>query len=211
MSDTINEIREGVIEGDRQAVERIVRIAIEESLEPNKIMFDALVPAMAEVGTLYECGDYFVPEMMISARAMQTGLDILRPLMAEAGVNPLGRVVLGTVEGDLHDIGKNLVGMMLEGAGFEVEDLGVDVKTETYISAVTDQVNVLGMSALLTTTIPKMKSVIDALEEAGMRSNVVVVVGGAPVTQEFADQIGADGYAPDASRAATVIKNLLEV
>jgi 5-methyltetrahydrofolate--homocysteine methyltransferase len=165
---------------------------------------------MTEVGRRFEEGDYYVPEMLIAARAMKGGLAILKPLLADSDVQPLGKIVLGTVKGDLHDIGKNLVGMMLEGAGFEIVDLGVDVASEKFIEAVeTGGIDVLGMSALLTTTMPLMKATIDGLVEAQLRDQVKIIVGGAPVTQSYADDIGADGYAPDASRATSLAKSLV--
>jgi 5-methyltetrahydrofolate--homocysteine methyltransferase len=204
----LDNLRQLVIDGRRHEVRETVQEALKGGSTPHEIMFDALIPAMSDVGELYEQGEYYIPEMMISARAMQAGLDILRPIMADDGIKPLAKVVLGTVEGDLHDIGKNLVGMMLRGAGFEVVDLGVDVKSDAFVDAVTDDVQVVGMSALLTTTIPMMKKVIAAIAESGLREKVYIVVGGAPLTQEFAEAIGADGYAPDASRAVAVIKEL---
>jgi 5-methyltetrahydrofolate--homocysteine methyltransferase len=165
---------------------------------------------MAEVGRLFEAGEYFVPEVLIAARAMKSGLTILKPKLVEADVEPVGTVAAGTVKGDLHDIGKNLVCMMLEGAGFEIVDLGTDVSPETFVDAVKNQgVDVVAMSALLTTTMPNMKTTLDALQEAGVRDKVRVMVGGAPVTQAYADEIGADGYAADASRAATLAKQLV--
>jgi 5-methyltetrahydrofolate--homocysteine methyltransferase len=165
---------------------------------------------MTEVGRRFEEGEYFVPEMLISARAMQSGLAILKPLLVASEVAATGKVVIGTVKGDLHDIGKNLVGMMLEGAGFELVDLGTDIGPEQFVQAVRDhQPDLLGMSALLTTTMPSMKTTVDALVEAGVRDRVKVIVGGAPVTQEYATGIGADGFAVDASRAATLAKALV--
>jgi 5-methyltetrahydrofolate--homocysteine methyltransferase len=162
-----------------------------------------LVPAMAEVGRLFEEGEYFVPEMLIAARAMQGGLNLLKPLLISEKVEPVGKVVIGTVKGDLHDIGKNLVAIMMEGAGFEIVDLGTDVPVEKFVSEVKEKkADILAMSALLTTTMTTMPTVITALKDAGIRDGVKVMVGGAPVTQEFAAQIGADGYSQDASQAA---------
>ena len=164
---------------------------------------------MAEVGRLFEEGEYFVPEMLIAARAMKAGLEILKPLLVDSGVKPIGKVALGTVKGDLHDIGKNLVAMMLEGAGFDIVDLGTDISPEQFVEAVQAGVDVIGLSALLTTTMPSMEQTISALIDAGLRDQVKVIVGGAPVTAEYARRIGADGFAPDASQAVTVAKTLL--
>jgi len=180
-----------------------VQQAMDTGLSADDILKKGLVPAMAEVGRLFEDGEYFVPEMLIAARAMQGGLDLLKPLLISEQVEPVGKVVIGTVKGDLHDIGKNLVSIMMEGAGFEIVDLGTDVPLEKFVNEVKEKkANILAMSALLTTTMTTMPAVIQALQEAGIRDSVKVMVGGAPVTQEFANQIGADGYAPDASQAA---------
>jgi len=171
-----------------------------------------MIPAMDEVGRLFEENEYYVPELLIAARAMKAGLSILRPHLVATGIEPKGRVALGTVKGDLHDIGKNLVGIMIEGAGFEVVDLGVDVGPDQFVRAVADQnVSVIGLSALLTTTMPSMQRTIDALKEAGLRDKVKVIIGGAPVTQRYADEIGADGYSRDAAAAAKLVKQLLGV
>jgi 5-methyltetrahydrofolate--homocysteine methyltransferase len=172
-------------------------------------MTQALVPAMAEVGRLFECGDYFTPEMMVSAQAMQAGLALLRPLLAGTEAEPAATIALGTIQGDLHDIGKNMVGMMMEGAGLRVIDLGVNVPPERFVKAVQQGAHAIGISALLTTTMPNMRSVIDALVTASLRGRVKVLVGGAPLTQAYADQIGADGYAPDASSGARKALELL--
>jgi 5-methyltetrahydrofolate--homocysteine methyltransferase len=172
------------------------------------ILNEGLIPAMGEVGCRFEAGEYYLPEMLVSAQAMKASLNLLRPLLVERKVEPMGRVVVGTVQGDLHDIGKNLVSMMLEGAGFEVVDLGVDVPPGKFVEAARGA-QVIGLSALLTTTMPTMGRVIPALKEAGVRDQVKVIVGGAPVTQAFADQIGADGYGPDASSAVRKVKELL--
>jgi 5-methyltetrahydrofolate--homocysteine methyltransferase len=170
-----------------------------------------MIAAMAEVGRLFEEGEYFVPEMLIAARAMQAGLAILKPHLIESEVQSTGRVVIGTVKGDLHDIGKNLVAMMLEGAGFEIFDLGTDVSPERYVQAARDtDAHIVAMSALLTTTMPAMESTIAALQDAGIREQVRVMVGGAPITQDYANRIGADGFAPDASRAVTAAKALVQ-
>jgi 5-methyltetrahydrofolate--homocysteine methyltransferase len=167
---------------------------------------------MAEVGRLFEEGEKFVPEMLISARAMQAGMEILKPCLAEAGVETLGTVVIGTVAGDLHDIGKNLVGMMLEGAGFEIIDMGTDVSPEKFVDAVrADKPDIIGMSALLTTTMTSIGTTIEALNEAGLRNEIKVLIGGAPITQDFANKVGADGFAPDAGSASRVAKELLQI
>jgi 5-methyltetrahydrofolate--homocysteine methyltransferase len=210
MQSVLEEIREGIMDGDMQLVQDKVNEALENGVEAPVILRQGLIPAMAEVGRLFEAGEYFVPEVLIAARAMKSGLTILKPKLVEADVEPVGTVAAGTVKGDLHDIGKNLVCMMLEGAGFEIVDLGTDVSPETFVDAVKNQgVDVVAMSALLTTTMPNMKTTLDALQEAGVRDKVRVMVGGAPVTQAYADEIGADGYAADASRAATLAKQLV--
>jgi 5-methyltetrahydrofolate--homocysteine methyltransferase len=205
---TLIDIQTAVIDGDKANVEKLVNQALAEGLAAGKILDDGLIQAMNEVGMRFENGDFFVPEMLVSARAMQTGLAILKPQLVQGGIEAKGRAVIGTVKGDLHDIGKNLVAMMLEGAGFEVVDLGTDVTPERYIQAIKDsKANIVGMSALLTTTMNNMHTIIKALEVAGLRSQVKVMVGGAPVTDTFAKEIGADGYAPDASRAVALAKS----
>ena len=187
-----------------------VQVALDASLPAEDILKQGLVPAMTEVGRRFEEGEYFVPEMLISARAMQSGLAILKPLLVASDVQATGKVVIGTVQGDLHDIGKNLVGMMLEGAGFELVDLGTDVRAEQFVQAVQDHgPDLVAMSALLTTTMPSMKTTIDALTDAGVRDQVKVIIGGAPVTEDYAAAIGADGFATDASRAATLASGLI--
>ncbi len=210
MENKLEVIRSGIMDGDMQLVQSTVTAALEEGVPAPEILNEGLIKAMAEVGRLFEEGEYFVPEMLIAARAMKAGLAILKPKLIDADVKPIGKVAAGTVKGDLHDIGKNLVCMMLEGAGFEIVDLGTDVSPEKFLDAVKIQgVDVIAMSALLTTTMPNMKNTVDALVEAGIRDSVKVMIGGAPVTQAYADEIGADGYAPDASRAATMAKQLL--
>jgi 5-methyltetrahydrofolate--homocysteine methyltransferase len=170
-----------------------------------------MVAAMAEVGRLYEKGEYYIPEMLISARSMQSGMIVLKPHLIQAKVKSTGKVLAGTVMGDLHDIGKNLVCIMLEGAGFEIHDLGTDVSPEKFIVALREEhVDIIALSALLTTTMPNMKTIIDALCAAGLRNKVKVIIGGAPVTEEYAHQIGADGYSPDASRAVTLARTLMQ-
>jgi 5-methyltetrahydrofolate--homocysteine methyltransferase len=204
-------IYQGVIAGDAPGVEAEVRAALDQGVAAEKLLDEALIPAMDEVGRLFEEGELFVPEMLVAARAMQTALNVLRPLLAETGVEPMGTVALGTVSGDLHDIGKNLVGLMLEGAGFEVDDIGVDVPPARFVEAARSGTQVLGMSALLTTTMPAIKTTINALVEAGVRDSVKVIIGGAPVTQAYADEVGADGYAADAASAVRMTKKLLGV
>jgi 5-methyltetrahydrofolate--homocysteine methyltransferase len=208
----IDEIRQGVIEGNPpKVIVPKVEQALKEGTSPNTILQKGLIDAMAEVGRLFEAGEYIVPEMLIAARAMSAALEVIKPLLVEQGVEPLGKVAIGTVKGDLHDIGKSLVAMMLEGAGFEIMNLGVDVTPEKFIEAVNNGAQIVAMSALLTTTMPNMKVTIDAIKGAGLRDKVVVMVGGAPVTQSYADEIGADGYAPDASAAVRKAKELIGV
>jgi 5-methyltetrahydrofolate--homocysteine methyltransferase len=205
----LKEIYEHVIDGSAPDVEAGVQAALDEGISPEDILNQALIAAMDEVGQLFEDGDFFVPEMLIAARAMQTGMNLLKPHLIEAGVESAGKVAIGTVKGDLHDIGKNLVAMMLEGAGFEVVDLGVDVPPDDFIKVVNEGVQVIGMSALLTTTMVNMEDTIAALASAGIRDQVKVIVGGAPVTQEYAEKIGADAFAPDASSATREVRLLV--
>ena len=206
----LQSIHDSIMKGDANSTVEQMQAAIDEGYDPGAILNEGMISAMDEVGQLFEQGEYFVPEMLISARAMQSGLAILKPYLLEADIQPLGKVVLGTVKGDLHDIGKNLVGMMLEGAGFEVIDLGTDVAPEKYLDAVREfDPDFVGLSALLTTTMGQMENTIQALTDAGVRDDVKVMVGGAPVTQQFADSIGADLYAADASSAATKAKSAL--
>jgi len=210
MNPIVQAIFTGVLEGNAELVRQKVPEALATGVAPATILNKGMIAAMAEVGRLFEAGEYFVPEMLIAARAMKTGTEILKPHLQEAQVRSAGKVVIGTVKGDLHDIGKNLVGMMLEGAGFEIHDLGTDVPPEKFVEAVrTSGANVVGLSALLTTTMPGMKTIIEALAQAGLRHRVKVIVGGAPLTDAYARQIGADGYAPDASRAVALTKSLL--
>jgi 5-methyltetrahydrofolate--homocysteine methyltransferase len=205
----IEEIRQGVIDGQAKVVVPKVEQALQEGLAPDVILKEGLISAMAEVGRLFEEGEYFVPEMLIAARAMSSALEILKPMLIDQGVEPLGKVAIGTVKGDLHDIGKSLVAMMLEGAGFEIMDMGVDVSPEKFVEAVNNGAQIVAMSALLTTTMPNMKNTIDAINKAGLRDKVVVMIGGAPVTQAYADEIGADGYAQDASAAVRKARALI--
>jgi 5-methyltetrahydrofolate--homocysteine methyltransferase len=209
MEAVIQKMQENVINGQRAEVEMLVRQAMEANIPPDEILNSGLIAAMKEVGARFEAGDFYVPEMLIAARAMQAGLAILKPHLVQSGVEAIGKVVIGTVKGDLHDIGKNLVAMMLEGAGFEIIDLGTDAAPDKFVSAVKESnARVVGMSALLTTTMSNMKLIIAGLKEAGLRDSVKIMVGGAPVTEAFAKEIGADGYAPDASRAVALAQRL---
>lgn len=210
MEAVLTEIRQNVINGKRDIVQEKVKSAIEQKVAPDKILNEALISAMSEVGDRFEKGEFYVPEMLIAARAMQAGLAILKPRLMEEGIPTAGKVIIGTVKGDLHDIGKNLVSMMLEGAGFEIVDLGTDVPPQKFAEAIREhKPEVVGMSALLTTTMQGMRSTIQAMEDMGVRKNVKVIIGGAPVTEAYAKEIGADGYAPDASRAVALTKKLL--
>jgi 5-methyltetrahydrofolate--homocysteine methyltransferase len=203
-------IYNSVVEGDAPGCVAGVKIAIAAGNDPGKILNDGMIAAMADVGKRFECGEYYVPEMLIAARAMQAGLKELRPHLVAADIKPIAKIVVGTVKGDLHDIGKNLVAMMLEGAGFEVIDLGVDVAPEKFVNAIKQhQPRFVGMSALLTTTMPMMGKTIEAITAAGLRDQVTILVGGAPVTDKFAQQIGANLFAPDASSAASRAKALV--
>jgi len=212
---THDEILQGLFEntliGNKPEVADLVNKGLEEGMDPSSMLFDALIPSLEEVGARFERGDYFVPEMLIAARAMQGALDILRPLLAATGAKPVGTFLMGTVKGDVHDIGKNLCNIMLEGAGFTVIDLGVNVAPETFVEQIGEhEPDIVGFSAFLTTTMPMFKANINALEKAGIRNDVIVMVGGAPVTQEYADMVGADGYAADASTAVRLAKDLIE-
>ena len=209
MSNTnFSPLAQAIIDGDLDTVLEAVQQCLADNISPQTIMDEHLIRAMSEVGRLFEEGEYFVPELMISARAMQAAMKVLNPLLAGVGAQKVGRVVIGTVKGDFHDIGKNLVASMLEGGGFEVIDLGVDVSPEKFAAAAQEQAGTLiAMSALLTTTMPQMKSVIEKLEADGLRSTSKVIIGGAPVTSEFAKMIGADGYSDNASAAVTLAKS----
>jgi 5-methyltetrahydrofolate--homocysteine methyltransferase len=208
--DTYKEMAEALYNGQAKQVGTLVQQAIDGGAKPGDVLTNGLIEGMNAVGKDFRDGVLFVPEVLIAARAMQAGMNILKPLLAAADIQPVGTMAIGTVKGDLHDIGKNLVSMMMEGAGFEVVNLGTDVPAAKFVEAVRDKkVNVIGMSALLTTTMVEMKGVIEGLVEAGVRDKVKVVIGGAPVTQKFSDEIGADGYAPNASAAVEVSKKLL--
>jgi 5-methyltetrahydrofolate--homocysteine methyltransferase len=206
----IDDLRQSVIDGEMNVSQELVQKALAENMSPEQILKDGLISAMEEVGRRFECNEFYVPEMLISARAMKSGLALLRPHLTAANVEAVGKVIIGTVQGDLHDIGKNLVGMMLEGAGFEVIDLGADVSADKYVAAVKQhRPDLVACSALLTTTMPGMKSVILLLKDAGLRDQVKVIIGGAPVTDKYAADIGADGFAPDAASAASLAKQLI--
>ncbi len=206
-------LTEAVVNGNAPKAKELTSQALEAGVSPGVILQEGLIPGMAEVGRRFECREFYVPELLIAARAMHAALDVLRPLLATSNeVKPLGKVIIGTVRGDLHDIGKNLVKMMLEGSGFEVKDLGIDVSPEKFVNAVKEEgCDIVAMSALLTTTMPNMKATIEALTEAGLREKVKVMIGGAPITQEYANQIGADGYGEDANQAVRVAKRLLGI
>ncbi len=206
----LKKLSEAIIGGDAQSARAITEKALSQGIDPVRIVHDYMVPAMNEVGQRFDCNEYFVPELLLSARAMKSCLELLRPKLASGGVKAAGRVVIGTVKGDLHDIGKNLVAAMLEGGGFEVIDLGVNVSPEKFVDAVKNMdANIVAMSALLTTTMPAMKTTIDALKDAGLRQKVKVLVGGAPITEKFADDVGADGYSENAPGAVSLARKLL--
>ncbi|HLK01674.1 MAG TPA: corrinoid protein [Streptosporangiaceae bacterium] len=206
----LRELYEKTLTGNGPDVLDLTRKGLAVGMGPEKLLYEALIPSLEEVGARFERGDFFVPEMLIAGKAMAGALDILRPLLAETGAETIGKVVIGTVKGDVHDIGKNLVNIMFEGAGFEVIDLGVQVAPEKFVAAIEQhKPDIVGFSAFLTTTMPMFKANINALQKAGLRDRVIVMVGGAPVTQEYADVVGADGYAADASAAVVKAKELL--
>jgi 5-methyltetrahydrofolate--homocysteine methyltransferase len=210
METIINQIYSDVLLGQHKEVVKKVNTAVHQGVLPTSILNDGMIAAMSEVGRLFELGEYYVPEMLVAARAMQAGLEVLKLYLNVSEAHPAGKVAIGSVKGDFHDIGKNLVKMMLEGSGFKVFDLGVNVESELFISALTDHgVDIIAMSALITTTMPAMQPVIELLEKSSLRQRVKVIVGGAPLTEDYARQIGADGYAPDASRAVKLVKSLL--
>jgi methylmalonyl-CoA mutase cobalamin-binding domain/chain len=206
----LTELYDKTLTGNGPAVLDLTRTGLGQGLGPETLLYEALIPALEEVGARFERGDFFVPEMLIAGKAMAGALEILRPLLAETGAEAIGTVVMGTVKGDVHDIGKNLVNIMFEGAGFQVIDLGVQVSPEKFVDAVkAHKPDIVGFSAFLTTTMPMFKANIHALTKAGLRDEVIVMVGGAPVTQEYADVVGADGYAADASAAVVKAKELI--
>ena len=210
MEEVLQKLYNAVLEGDFDGVKTNVPAALGAGLDPNIILNDGMIAAMREVGALFEAGEYYVPEMLIAARAMQSGMALLKPHLQKSDQKSNGKVLIGTVKGDLHDIGKNLVGLMLEGAGYEIIDLGVDVPAEEFVRMVIElKPDIVGMSALLTTTMQSMRMTLDALTAAGLRNNIKVIVGGAPVTDAFAQQIEADGFSPDASRAVNLVNELM--
>jgi 5-methyltetrahydrofolate--homocysteine methyltransferase len=209
MADILHDIASKLYHGEAKEVARLVQAALDEAMPVGEILSGGLIAGMDEVGKGFKAGELFVPEVLIAARAMHAGMGLLRPLLAQSDVPSAGTCVIGTVEGDLHDIGKNLVRMMLEGAGFDTIDLGTDVKPDVFVDAVREhQPKMVGMSALLTTTMVNMKTTIEALEEAGLRDSIKILVGGAPVTAAFAEEIGADAYAPDAASAVDVARGM---
>ncbi len=205
------ELYEAILTGNAKKAEEVTKAALEADVDPTELLTKYMIPAMDEVGSRFECNEYFVPELLIAARAMKTSLELITPRLVEAGAQAVGRVVIGTVQGDLHDIGKNLVASMLEGGGFEVVDLGVDVSPDKFVEAAKEKDGtIVALSALLTTTMTMMKGVIQALEEAGLRKKTKVIIGGAPITQQYADEIGADGYSENASAAVALARRLVE-
>jgi 5-methyltetrahydrofolate--homocysteine methyltransferase len=209
MADVLGKIASQLYAGEADEVAELVQQALDKGMAPNQVLQGGLIAGMDQVGKDFKAGDLFVPEVLIAARAMHAGMNVLRPLLSASGVPGAGKFVIGTVKGDLHDIGKNLVKMMVEGAGFEVVDLGTDVPPDKFVAAVREhQPKLVGLSALLTTTMVNMKTTVEALQEAGLRGSVKVMVGGAPVTEVFAKQIGADAYAPDAASAVDVARSL---
>ena len=210
MAVDLQELADNIIRGKKNPAVELTKQAIEEHVDLQTIINEGLIAGMAVVGERFKNNEFYVPEVLIAARAMRESMAVLQPLLAAGGVKPVGTVVIGTVKGDLHDIGKNLVAMMLQGNGFEVVDMGVDVSAEKFVEAVKQHhPNAVALSALLTTTMPSMKEIIDGLEAAGLRDKVKVMIGGAPVTQKFADEIGADGYSPDAASAVDTAKQLI--
>ncbi len=210
MHEKLSAIYEAILDGNISGAKDGVQAALLADLQPEIILNDGMISAMKEVGRRFEEGDYYVPEMLVAASAMQAALSLLKPRLVENNVKSAGKVAIGTVKGDLHDIGKNLVALMLEGAGFEILDLGVDVPPEKFVEAISaGDVNIVALSALLTTTMPNMKTTIESIEQAGLRGQVKIIIGGAPVTQGFASQIGADGFSADASSAANLAQSLL--
>jgi 5-methyltetrahydrofolate--homocysteine methyltransferase len=207
---TIQTLYDAILNGNAKAAKEITQTSLAAGANPQALVDDTMIPAMNEVGRRYEANEYFVPELLIAARAMKASLELIRPLLSARGAEPVGRVVIGTVQGDLHDIGKNLVGAMLEGAGFEVIDLGVDVSPEKFMNAAKEKnATLIALSALLTTTMHSMKAVMEKLKESGMRDTVKVMIGGAPVTQKYADEIGADGYSSNANAAVALARKLV--
>ena len=208
----LDKLYEAILTGDASTAVEITQQAIDAEMDPQALITEKMIPAMDEVGRRFEEGEFFVPELLITGRAMKGALDLLRPLLTAQGIEPIGRVVIGTVKGDLHDIGKGLVASMLEGAGFEVIDLGVDVAADKFVSEVRDaNADMLALSALLTTTMPAMKDVVDAVRDSDMSERCKVIIGGAPITQQYADSIGADGYSDSANGAVALARELIPV
>ncbi len=208
--DEYPELYNAILNGEEKLAVELTNEALNKGADPSELISRWMIPATDEVGRLFEAQEYYVPELLLAGRAMKAALERIRPLLAASGIQPAGRIVLGTVKGDLHDIGKNLVGSMLEGAGFEVLDLGIDVPSEKFVAAVQKHhPDILALSALLTVTMPEMKTVIEAVRQSGIRDNVKIMVGGAPVTQGYADEIGADGYGDNASSAVTTARLLI--
>jgi|TARA_B100000959_G_scaffold269480_1_gene315282 5-methyltetrahydrofolate--homocysteine methyltransferase len=207
--DYLDNIYEAILDGDMGIVPTNVQSAIDAGIPVSKILIESMIAAMEEVGRLFQEGEYFVPEMLLAAHSMKAGLSVLQPHLVNTGIEPIGKIILGSVDGDMHDIGKNLVAMMLEGAGFKIVDLGTDVSAAEFVEAIKEGADILGLSALLTTTLPSMESTIQAIEIEGLREDIKIIVGGAPVTAEYAHQIGADGYAKDASQAVKVAKSFI--
>jgi 5-methyltetrahydrofolate--homocysteine methyltransferase len=206
----LKELYDAVLTGDFKTAVEVTRTALEAGIDPQQLVTQQMIPAMDEVGRRFESNEYFVPELLIAARAMKGALELIRPLLAERGIEPVGRVVIGTVKGDLHDIGKGLVAAMLEGSGFDVADLGVDVSAEKFVAQAQERgADIIAVSALLTTTMTGMKSVVHAVQEAGLKGRCKVIVGGAPVTQHFADSIGADGYSDNAAGAVNLARRMV--
>jgi 5-methyltetrahydrofolate--homocysteine methyltransferase len=205
----LKQLHDAVLTGDAKTARSVTEQALAAGVAPLQLVQEYMVPAMGEVGRRFECNEYFVPELLLSARAMKGALELIRPLLAASGAQPAGRVAIGTVKGDLHDIGKNLVAAMLEGGGYEVIDLGVNVTPEQFVAAVKEKnANIVAMSALLTTTMPSMRTTVDALKHAGIRDKVKILVGGAPITQRYAEEIGADGFAESAAGAVPLAKKV---
>jgi len=206
----LQKLYDAILSGDTKTAVAVTREALAENADPMELIGRYMIPAMDEVGRLFQCEEYFVPELLLAARAMKGSLELIRPLLAASGLQPAGRVVIGTVKGDLHDIGKNIVASMLEGGGFEVIDLGADVAPERFVEAIQQgNANLVCLSALLTVTMPSMRTTIEALKQAGVRDRVKVLVGGAPVTRQFAQQIGADGYSEDAPGAVALARQMV--
>jgi 5-methyltetrahydrofolate--homocysteine methyltransferase len=206
----LKQLHDAVLSGDAKTAKSVTEQALAAKVEPLKLVQEYMIPAMSEVGRRFECNEYFVPELLLSARAMKGALELIKPLLAASGTQPVGRVAIGTVKGDLHDIGKNLVAAMLEGGGYEIIDLGVNVTPEQFVAAVKEKgANIVAMSALLTTTMPSMRTTVDALKTAGVRNQVKILVGGAPITQRYAEEIGADGFAESAAGAVNLAKKVV--